>query len=325
MRAVVVDPDAHALRVTELPDPTPGPDQVLVRVRAAGLGFSDLAARAGTFSAGGPAAVPGGAELAGEITAVGSAVTGWRAGDRVMARGHGLAELAVVDANHLMAAPPEFSADEAGAAPTALLTAHDALMTAGQLRPGQSVLVHAATSGVGHIAVRMAAELGASTVFATSRSDHKLAELASICGDVAGRVHLINTSTRDFADEILAHTDGRGVDVVVDLVGASVLAGNLSATTAGGRIVQVGRLGGKSAAIDLDELARQRLALVGVSFRTRTPAHIAALVHACADSLAGRYGALRPHIHRSFPMADASAAYDALERADFVGKIVIHP
>lgn len=325
MRAVVVDPDAHALRVTELPDPTPGPDQVLVRVRAAGLGFSDLAARAGTFSAGGQTAVPGGAELAGEITTVGSGVAGWRVGDRVMARGHGLAELAVVDANHLLATPPEFSADEAGAAPTALLTAHDALMTAGRLRPGQSVLVHAATSGVGHIAVRMAVELGANTVFATSRSDHRLAELASICGDAAGRVHLINTSTRDFTDDVLVRTDGRGVDVVVDLVGASVLAGNLTATAAGGRIVQVGRLGGRSAAIDLDELARKRLALVGVSFRTRTPAQITALVQACADSLAGRYGRLRPRVHRSFPMGDVLAAFDELERADFVGKIVIHP
>jgi NADPH2:quinone reductase len=325
MRAVVVDPAAHALRVTELPDPTPGPNQVLVRVRAAGLGFSDLAARVGTFSAGGPATAPGGAELAGEITAIGSDVAAWRVGDRVMARGHGLAELAVVDANHLLATPLGFSDDEAGAAPTALLTAHDALMTAGALRAGQSVLVHAATSGVGHVAVRMAAELGAGTVFATSRSDRKLAELRAIDGVASDRIHLVNTSTHDFAHEVLARTDGRGVDVVVDLVGASVLAGNLSATAAGGRIVQVGRLGGKSAAIDLDELARQRLALVGVSFRTRTPAHIAALVHACADSLAGRYGALRPHIHRSFPMADASAGYDALERADFVGKIVIRP
>lgn len=325
MRAVVVDPDAHALHVAELPDPTPGPDQVLVRVRAAGLGYSDLAARAGTFSAGGRAAGPGGAELAGDITAVGSDVIGWRVGDRVMARGHGLAELAVVDANHLLATPTEFTADEAGAAPTALLTAHDALMTAGQLRPGQSVLVHAATSGVGHIAVRMAAELGAHTVFATSRSEHRLAELRSICGDAAGRVHLIDTSTRDFADAVLTHTDGHGVDVVIDLVGASVLAGNVTATAAGGRIVQVGRLGGKSAAIDLDELARKRLALVGVSFRTRTPALIAALVRACADSLAGRYEALRPRVHRSFPMGDVSAAFDELERADFVGKIVIHP
>lgn len=325
MRAVVVDPGAHALRVTELPDPTPGPGQVLVRVRAAGLGYSDLAARAGTFSAGGSVAVPGGAELAGEITAIGSDVTGWRPGDRVMARGHGLAEFAAVDANHLLATPPEFSTDEAGAAPTALLTAHDALATAGRLRAGQSVLVHAATSGVGHIAARMAIELGADTVFATSRSDRKLAELGALSGDVADRIRPINTSTHDFAAEVLAATDGRGVDVVVDLVGASALTGNLAATAAGGRIVQVGRLGGRSTIIDLDELARKRLTLVGVSFRTRSPSQIAALVGACASSLNGHYAALRPRIQRRYPMSEVSAAFDELERADFVGKIVVDP
>jgi NADPH2:quinone reductase len=325
MRAVIVDPDAHEVRVTTLPDPAPGPDQVLVRVRAAGLGFSDLATRAGTFSAGGPPTVPGGAELCGEIAAIGPEVTAWRVGDPVMARGHGLAELAVVDARHLLTWPPEFSADEAGAAPTALLTAHDALMTAGQLRAGQRVLVHAATSGVGHVAVRMAAELGAGTVFATSRSGRKLTELSAICDGAADRVRLINTSTGDFAAEVLSQTGEHGVDLIVDLVGASVLAGNVSATAAGGRIVQVGRLGGRSATIDLDELARKRLALVGVSFRTRTPAQIATLVDKCTASLAGRYAALRPRIHRSFTMRDVSAAFDELERADFVGKIVIRP
>jgi NADPH:quinone reductase len=289
------------------------PDEIRVRVHAAGLNRADLL---DGRRRGGP--LPG-RELAGEVIEVGSEVPGWQIGQRIMSRGAGFAPEAVVLASHSMPVPESLSYEEAGALPVALMTMHDAIVTNGHLAPGQRVLVHAATSGVGVTAVQLGALRGASTVFATSRSADKLAVLRSFLGDLPCEVAWIDTSTTSFAQ---VATD---VDVVVDNVGASVLAGNIAACRIGGRIVQVGRLGGREAQIDLDELARKRVSLVGVTFRTRNNEEVADIVERAVVDVGGRLDALRPRIERAYPLADLDQALADLGSDRHVGKLVVVP
>lgn len=330
MRAAVIDPYQHTVTVTDVPDPSPGAGEVLVRVRAAGLNRADLAARAGLYRTGSagdppPASFIGGAELAGEVVAVADGVRTWRVGDRVMCRGAGYAELATAPAEQVMAVPEELDWQEAGGFPLALMTSHDALETNGRLRPGQTVVVHAASSGVGVVAVQMAAALGAATVVATSRSAAKLAVLEAFVKSLPCRLVTVDTSLGSFVDPTLECTDGRGADLIIDHIGASAIEENLAATTIGGRIVQVGRLGGKVGPINLDELARKRLTLVGVTFRTRDAHERAEVVRACMASVGDRLAELRPRVDSSFPLAEAAAAQDALARNEHVGKLVLVP
>jgi NADPH:quinone reductase len=330
MRAAVVDPYLHTIELAEVPDPVPAEDEVLVRVRAAGLNHADLAARAGIYRTGAaadapPASFVGGAELAGEVLAVGAKVTSWHPGDRVMGRGTGYAELATIAGDRVMAVPDGFSWEEAGGFPSALLTSHDALATNGQLAAGQTVLVHAATSGVGIVAVEMAAALGAATVVATSRSAAKLTVLEEFVTALPCRLVTVDTSAGSFVDPVLNCTDGRGADLIIDHIGASVLEENLAAAKITGRIVQVGRLGGKVATINLDEVARKRLTLVGTTFRTRTAQDRAQVVRECIDSVGTRLVEFRPRVDSTYRLADAMAAQEALARNAHVGKLVLLP
>lgn len=330
MRAVLNDTERDDLAVVDLDDLVPKPHELLVGVRAAGLNRADLNARRGGRKItprpeeAGQAAIAG-LELAGEVLAVGSDVTGWSVGDRVMSRGRGYAEQAVVDAAAAIPVPAELAWERAGGMPIALMTMHDALRTAGRVDRGETVLITAATSGVGVVGCRIAAALGASLIFATSRAAEKLAVLRDELGELACPVIGIDTSAQSVVDVIAEHTDGRGVDVVVDQVGASMLADNLAAAAIRGRIVQVGRLGGKVTEIDLDELARKRVSLVGVTFRTRTTDEVRAVTAALLDDLGGRLTEFAPRVDATFPLAEARAAQDALAENRHIGKLVLIP
>lgn len=326
MRAVVVDPSNASITVAERPDPRPGPGQVLVRVRAAGLNRADLYARAGAYRVGDPARAPrpfvGGGELAGEVEAVGEDVVGWDVGQRVMAMGQGWADLAVIDADLAMPVPESARWEEAGGTPVALLTAHDALRTNGRWVPGESVLIHAVTSGVGVAALRLAKVMGAPLVLGTTRSPGKLAALRELGLDAG-----IDLTAESLPEVVARHTDGAGVDVVVDNVGASVLGLTIEAAAVLGRIVQVGRLGGRHAEVDLDELARKRISLIGVTFRTRSRDERAEVVHNCladvGDALdAGRLG---PIVQDVYPLDQVESALEALAADRHVGKLVLVP
>ena len=329
MKAARTNPETHVVEATTVDDPVAGAGQVLVAVRAASLNRADLA---DVWS---KQPIVAGRELAGEVVAVGGGVSdgpsdgpsdgvnGLAIGDRVMGLGAGFAELAVLDAALAMPVPESMEWAAAGATPLAALTMHDALVTNGRVTPGDSVLIHAGTSGVGVAGIQLAAQAGASTVFATSRSAEKLAVLTEFLGDLGCPFVGIDTSNADFAAIVHEHTDGRGVDVVVDNVGGSVLAGNITAAAVTGRIVQVGRLGGRKAELDLEELSRKRLAIVGVTFRTRTPADVAAVVQACVRGV--DFASLRVRVAQTFPLADAPAAYAALQADAHVGKLVIQP
>jgi len=285
--------------------------QLRVRVRAAGLNRADL------LDARRSAGRPDGRELAGEIVEIGRHVEGWVLGERVMGRGPGFASEAVVPAGEVMRVPGSLSFEEGAALPVALMTMHDALTTNGLLAPGGRVLMHAASSGVGVIGVQLSAMLGAAVVFATSRSAAKLAVLRSHLGDLGCDLIGIDTSVTAF------ETVATEVDVIVDNVGASVLRGNVAACRVGGRIVQVGRLGGGDAGIDLDELARKRIGLIGVTFRTRTGDDVVEIIRRLLADVGDRLDELRPRIERTFPLSQVETALADLATNSHVGKIVV--
>lgn len=328
MRVAIVHPSSGSIELADMADPVPGADEVVVRVRAAGLNRADLAARTGVRRTGPEwaalrAPFVGGMELAGEVLAVGAGVSTWRPGDRVMGRGAGYAEQAVVSSRRLLPVPDELDWSEAGALPIALTTAHEALVTSGQLAAGQTVVVNAATSGVGIVAVQLAAALGAGTVIAVSRSAEKLRMVEAFVRPLSCPLVTVDTSAADLVESVRECTGGRGADLIIDHVGASALEDNLVAARNGGRIVQVGRLGGKVASIDLDVLASKRLELVGLAFRSRTGPELDSVVARCVAALGPRLAGVRPRVEETFRLSDVMQAQERLAQNNHVGKLVL--
>jgi NADPH:quinone reductase len=322
MRAAVLGADG-SVHVQDVEPPGPAADQVLVRVRAAGLNRADLSARASAAQAGPTIA---GLELAGEVEAVGTQVSRWRSGDRVMGRGNGFAELAVLGDADAIAVPADLNWEEAGAMPVTLLTAHDALVTNGRLRPGELVVVNAGSSGVGICAARMAGMLGAGAVVSVTTSPSKTEAIHAAVGPLPCPLVVVDMTGDGFIAAVRSQShDGLGADLIIDNVGASVLHDNMAAARVTGRIVQVGRLGGRHAEIDLDELARKRLTLVGVTFRTRSRAECAEVVRRCLADLGDQLARHRPQIDRVFPLSQILDARAAMLTSQHVGKIVVVP
>jgi NADPH:quinone reductase len=316
----------------EVPDPVPGPGQLLVAVKAAGLNAADALIMRGSHVSGAstrapahgaPASIPLGAEAAGEVVALGDGVDGFAVGDRVMSIcGGAFAPFALFNSALAMPVPDRLSWTEAAAVPVVFATAHDALLAAGGLTAGDHVLVTAAPSGVGVAALQLARLFGAGVVAASSRSRGKLdlLEAAGIPFDVG-----LLAGDPAFVAHALEATDGHGFDVVVDNVGAATLDDTIGSAALLGRIVSVGRMGGQLGEVNLDELARKRLSLIGVTFRTRTPDETVA-VHrrAAADVLpALADGRLRVVIDRVFPFDDTPAAEAWMQAGRQLGKVVV--
>lgn len=320
MRAVRVipDPAGGRVEVQEVPAPVAGTGQVLVRVRASGLNRGEIT-QARDRRSGDP--IIAGVEFAGEVAAVGAGVGTWREGDRVM--GHGRecqAQFVLADPLALMPVPAGMSWTEAAAFPNVFITAHDALITNGQLRPGESVLVNGASGGVALAAIQIASLFGARPVIAMSRSAAKLARLVDFGVDVG-----IDSTRESQVDAVMAATGSRGVDVIVDTVGGTVFAANMKSLAVKGRLVHIARLGSSTAEIDLSLLWMKRLKLIGVTFRTRTEEERLACVQACARDLlplltAGR---IRGAIDRTFPMESIGEAHAYMLHAEHFGKIVL--
>ena len=272
MRALVVEQNlgGSVLSMRDLPSPEPGPRQVKIRVRTASLNRADLAQRAGTHQPVSPGSAPVvvGLDAAGDVVTVGCEVKGVQFGDRVMATvSGGLREEIVVDAALVVPIPRAWSYAEGAAAILGLMTEHNALRTAGGLRPGETVLIHAAASSVRLQYVQLAKYLGAGAVIATVRTDRATDLLRS-----QGADHVVDVNEAGFADRVLELTDGRGVDVIIDHVGGPYLADNIRCAALLGRLVGVGRLGGAHGVLDLEALAFKRLSIIGVTFRTRDAA-----------------------------------------------------
>ena len=313
MRAVTIRDGALAWE--DHPDPEPGRGEVVVRVRAAGINAADLLQRQGLYPAppGSPPDIPG-LELAGEVLRVGPAVTAWNAGDRVMAvvGGGGQAEAAVVHERLLLPVPDELSWAEAGGFPEAFTTAHDALFSQCQLAAGERVLVHGAAGGVGTAAVQLAAATGASVV-ATVRNPDRRGDVERLAPGV------IAVDPEGFA--------ARGpFDVVLELVGAQNMPGNVGALATGGRIAVIGVGGtGPNAEVNLLALMGKRARIHGSTLRARPleeKALAARRVAAHVLPLVSR-GQIRVPIAAQFPLEQAADAYDRFAAGGKFGKVVL--
>ncbi|WP_104200876.1 zinc-binding dehydrogenase [Cryobacterium sp. Y29] len=323
MRAIVVEqkPGGSVLSMRDLPSPEPGPRQVKIRVRTASVNRADLGQRAGTHQPVSPGSAPVvvGLDAAGDVVTVGSEVTGVHVGDRVMTIvSGGLSEEVVVDAALVIPIPPAWTYAEGAAAILGLMTEHNALRTAGELEPGETVLVHAAASTVGLQCVQLAKYLGAGLIIATVRTGRATDLLRS-----SGADHVIEVGEAGFADRVLELTDGRGVDVIVDHVGGPYLADNIRCAALRGRVVGVGRLGGAHGDLDLEALAFKRISIIGVTFRTRDAAEKAAIVAALLSDVDPAFDALRPSIDRILPWTEVQQAQDLMAANSHLGKIVL--
>lgn len=321
MRAAVVT--AEGVKVQAAPRPTPGPEQVLVRVRAATLNRADLGVAAGhAHGAMGGAGTILGLDFAGEVAAVGPGVAGVKPGDRVTCSGAGgYAEYAVADMGRVLPVPDRnMSWEQAAALPVALGTMHDALVTNGRMAQGDAVMILGASSGVGLMALQIAKFLGAAVVVGTSTDAARRARLAEFGADVA-----VDTSDPGWVDAVLAATGGRGADVVVDQISGALINAAMRATAITGRIVNVGRLGGGRAEFDFDLHANRRIAYVGVTHRTRSREEIRAEYAAMRRDLwdavqDGRFGI---PIDKIFPLDEAVEALAHMKANRHFGKIAL--
>ncbi len=309
---------ASSLHPVQLPTPTPGPGEILIRVKAAGVNRPDLLQRLGFYPPppGAPATL--GLEVAGEVAGVGAGVARWTGGERVCALlgGGGYAEYAVVDARHALPIPDGMSWAQGAVLPETVFTVFANVWEDGRLQPGETLMVHGATSGIGVTAILMAKAYGAK-VIATGRGADKAAAALALGADVA-----VDARTQDFAEVAKAHG---GVDVVLDMVGGDYTPRNLDALNPGGRSVQIATLGGTTAAVDLLQVMRKRLTITGSTLRARSAEEKGRLA-AAVESLAWPWvadGRLRPPIDRTFPLDHAAAAHAHLEAGEHVGKVVL--
>jgi NADPH2:quinone reductase len=320
MRAIVVGDAGVELR--EVPRPVPGPREVLVRIRAAGLNRAELAIAAGHRhgSQGGSGTVMG-LEWAGEVAALGPGVQGLREGDRVMGSGGGsYAEYTAGEAENMLPIPDGMSFEEAATLPIALRTMHDALVTNGRLAAGEAVLIQGASSGVGLMALQIARHLGAGLVIGTSTHAGRRARLAEFGADLA-----LDTSQDGWVDAVLEATSGRGVALLVDQVSGPLVNASMRATAVLGRIVNVGRLGGTHADFDFDLHALRRISYIGVTFRTRSAEEVREINRRMHRDLwpAVTEGKLRLPIDRRFPLEQAAEALAHMRANQHLGKIVL--
>jgi putative PIG3 family NAD(P)H quinone oxidoreductase len=306
--------------LVEWPDPVAGPGEVLLDVAATALNRADLLQLRGSYPPPpGASAVPG-LEAAGTVSAVGEGVSPWRPGERAMAllAGGGHAERVAVPASHLLQVPATLSMEEAAAVPEAGITSWTNLVVEGGLRPGEWVAISGAASGVGTFAVQLVRELGARSIV-LGRRPSRLERLRELGADALAP---LDDSLGDRVREV---TDGRGADLVLDLVGGPWLPKLLGALAPRGRCVLVGLLAGRSAEIDLGALLRQRLRLAGSVLRTRSAEEKAGLVRDFGEFALPRLadGRLRAVVDRVLPFERIAAAYETLERSEALGKVVV--
>ena len=314
----------EVLRLAERPDPVPAAGELLIDVAAAGVNRPDVLQRQGAYSPPPGASDIPGLEVAGQVAALGAGVTGWRAGDRVCAlvTGGGYATRCVVPAPQCLPLPAGATVIEAAAMPETFFTVWSNVFERGGLRAGETALFHGGTSGIGTTAIQLAAARGA-RVLVTAGSDEKCAACIAL-----GAEHAINYRTTDFVAAVLAHTGGRGVDLVLDIMGGPYVPRNLSALAVDGRLVQIGLMAGEpSATVDMWRVLGRRLTLTGSLLRPRSVEEKGRIAAALLREVWPLVAARRvvPPIAATFPLADAAAAHRLMESSTHVGKIVLVP
>jgi putative PIG3 family NAD(P)H quinone oxidoreductase len=325
MRAVVItEPgEPEVLRWLEVPDPEPGPGEVVIEVAASGVNRADLMQREGHYPPP-PGAPPyPGLECSGRIRAVGEGVMDWQPGDQVCAllAGGGYAEQVLVPAGQLLPVPGELDVVVAAAFPEAVCTVYSNVFQLAGLASGETLLVHGGSSGIGTTAIQLGKAFGA-RVACTAGSASKLARCRELGADVT-----INYREEDFVAAVKDATGGVGADVILDIMGASYLARNLDALAINGRLAIIGRQGGSRAEIDLGVLQGKRASVYATTLRARPPAEKAEVVAAVRDNVwpligTGRLAAV---IDRELPMSQAPQAHRAMSASEHIGKILLLP
>lgn len=325
MRAVVVaEPGGpEVLGVEEVPDPRPGPDEVVVDVAAAGINRADLLQRQGNYPPPPGASPYLGLECSGTVCEVGATVAGWNVGDRVCAllAGGGYAEKVAVPVGQLMTVPAGVDLVTAAALPEVTCTVWSMVFgaTAGRLQPGERLLVHGGSSGIGTMAIQLAHGRGAQ-VFVTAGTAAKLEFCRELGADVA-----INYREEAFEERVAAETDGAGVDVILDNMGAAYLARNVAALATGGRLVVLGMQGGAKGELNLGALLSKRATVHAAGLRARPRAQKAQIVASTQNAVWPMIeaGTVRPIVDRVLPIEQAAEAHRVVESSAHIGKVLL--
>jgi putative PIG3 family NAD(P)H quinone oxidoreductase len=309
------------LKLAERPDPVPAAGEVLIEVEAAGINRPDVIQRYGKYPPPPGASDLPGLEVAGRIIALGEGVTGWSTGNRVCAllAGGGYAERAVVPQEQVLPIPKGLSGIQAAAIPETFFTVWTNVFQRGKLKQGESILIHGGTSGIGTTAIQLARAFGA-RVLTTAGSDDKCEAARKL-----GAEHAFNYRTVDWGAEAKNATNGRGVDVILDIVGGDYIPRNLDLLAVEGRLLQIAFLKHARAEVDFSIMMRKRAWITGSTLRPRTPAEKGAIardLHRHVWPLLEQ-GAVAPVIHSTFPLAQAAEAHRLMEAGTHIGKIVL--
>lgn len=318
MHAIVIED--KQLIWAEVPDPEAAEGEVVIDVTASAVNRADVLQRQGFYPPPPGAPAYPGLECSGVISAVGPGVAGHHVGERVCAllAGGGYAERVVVPAGQLLPVPAGLSLVEAASLPEVACTVWSNVVDGDRLRPGETLLVHGGGSGIGTFAVQMGAALGATVLVTARESKHE--RLRALGADLA-----VDYRKDDFVRRVLQHTDGRGVDVVLDIVGAKYLARNIEVLAPDGRITVIGMQGGRTAELDLGALMAKRGRVSSTSLRARPAADKERIVTGVRDQVwpLVAAGLIKPIVDRTFPLVEAAAAHELLESSDHFGKIVL--
>jgi putative PIG3 family NAD(P)H quinone oxidoreductase len=303
------------------PVPSPGPGEILIKVKAAGVNRPDVAQRSGSYPPPPGASDLPGLEVAGEVVAVGPGATRHKVGDIVMSlvAGGGYAQYCIAQDAQAMTVPPALSVLEAGAIPETLMTVWHNVFERGRLQSGETLLVHGGSSGIGTMAIQLAKAFG-SKVIVTVGSQEK----AEACLKL-GAVRAINYKTEDFVAEVKTATNGAGANVILDMVGGDYVDRNYDAAAVDGRIVQIATLGGAKVTVNIARVMVKRLYHTGSTLRPRTNADKAAMVAAIEARVMPlmREGLIKPLMDSTFPLEKAADAHRRIETSEHIGKIVL--
>ena len=310
----------EVLTWSSVPDPEPGPDEVLIDVAAAGVNRADLLQRAGFYPPP-PGAPPYlGMECSGRIAAVGSAVTGWRVGDEVCALlgGGGYAERVAVHARHVLPVPSSVPVEDAAALPEVACTVWSNVFELGGLHSLDTLLVHGGGSGIGTFAIQLAVTRGARVITTARASKHEA--LRDLGAEVA-----IDYRTEDFVAAVRTATSARGADIILDIMGASYLERNIDALATGGRLVIIGLQGGRVAEINLGDLLAKRGHIMATTLRSRPVEEKAQIVASVREHVWPliENGLVRPVVHTKIPMPQAAEAHRLVESSEHLGKVLL--
>jgi NADPH2:quinone reductase len=301
--------------------PVPGPDEILVKVAAAGVNRPDVAQRSGSYPPPPGASDLPGLEISGEVVAVGSNAKKHKIGDKVMSlvAGGGYAQYCITQDAQAITVPSTLSIIEAGAVAETLMTVWHNVFERGGLKAGETLLIHGGSSGIGTMAIQLAKAFGAKVIVTVGSK-----EKADACVKL-GADHAINYKTQDFVAEVKAATGGKGVEVILDMVGGDYVDRNYDAAAVDGRIVQIALLGGGKATINVGKLMVKRLNHTGSTLRPRSNADKAAMVAAIEAKVMPllREGRIKPLMDSSFPLEKAADAHRRMETSEHIGKIVL--